>query len=95
MVTARLFLAPLLAQLQGRAAQEVLDWIELPLGGQFPADESRTNFARAVLTPSGLMPLRNQDSGAQAPLSRARWLVRCEPVTRVTPGGSTGMALNF
>jgi len=95
MVTARLFLAPLLAQLQGRAAQEVLDWIELPLGGQFPADESRTNFARAVLTPSGLMPLGNQDSGAQAPLSRARWLVRCEPATRVTLGGSTGMALNF
>lgn len=79
MVTARLFLVPLLALLQGRSAKDVLDWIDLPLAGPFPQPESRTTFARAALTPSGLTPLRNQDSGAQAPLAQARWLVRCDP----------------
>lgn len=79
LVTARLFLAPLLGLLQGRSILALLDWIQLPAAASFPASGNRTTFARATLSPSGLVPLGNQDSGAQTPLSQAKWLVRSDP----------------
>lgn len=78
LVTARLFLAPLLALLQGRALAEVQTWLPLPLGDGFPDSGDRTTFVRARLSGGMLVPVGNQDSGAQAPLAAAGWLVRCE-----------------
>ncbi|MCA0910634.1 molybdopterin molybdotransferase MoeA [Qipengyuania gaetbuli] len=82
MVTARLFLVPLLAKLQGQAIGKVLHWRELPLEGTIPETGSRETFVRASWGERGLHPLSNQESGAQAALAQADWLIRC------TPGGS-------
>lgn len=79
LVTARLFLAPLLGLLQGRSIDALLDWTQLPVANPFPASDNRTTFVRTILSRSGLISLGNQDSGAQAPLSKAKWLVRCDP----------------
>ena len=95
LVTARLFLAPLLGLLQGRSMDALLDWTELPFAATFPASNDRTTFARAILSRSGLVPLGNQDSGAQAPLSQAKWLVRCDPSRDQIIIGQNAPALAF
>lgn len=76
MVTARLFLVPLLARLQGQPVADVLRWRLLPLAGALEATGDRETFARAVWEEVGLVPVRNQDSGAQSALARADWLIR-------------------
>ncbi|WP_374280665.1 molybdopterin molybdotransferase MoeA [Novosphingobium sp.] len=95
MVTARLFLVPLLGLLQGRPLNAVLDWLTLPLAAPLPDAGQRTTFVRASLSQSGLVSLGNQDSGAQAPLSRATWLVRCDPTGEDEPPRATARALAF
>lgn len=95
MVTARLFLAPLLGMLQGRPVEDVLDWVPLPAAQAFPIPESRTTFVRAVLSKSGLVPLANQDSSAQAPLGKARWLVRRDPAGKVSHCDERMLAIAF
>ena len=77
MVTARLFLAPLLARLQGRAADSALRWRLMPLAAPLGPARGRETFARARWDEAGLTPLDNQDSGAQAALAVADWLIRC------------------
>ena len=79
LVTARLFLLPLLARLQGRAIGDMLRWRMLPLAGPLGATGERETFARARWDDAGLVPLANQDSGAQAALAAADWLIRCPP----------------
>lgn len=95
MVTARLFLAPLLGMLQGRPVEDVLDWVPLPAAQAFPIPEGRTTFVRAALSKSGLMPLANQDSSAQAPLGKARWLVRRDPAGKASHCDERMLALAF
>lgn len=77
MVTARLFLQPLLARLQGQPVAEVLRWHSLPLAAPIRATGNRETFVRARWDEAGLMPLGNQDSGAQGALAQADWLIRC------------------
>ncbi len=95
MVTARLFLAPLLGLLQGRPVEDVLDWVPLQAAQAFPIPEGRTTFVRAVLSKSGLVPLANQDSSAQAPLGKARWLVRRDPAGKASHCDERMLALAF
>ena len=95
MVTARLFLAPLLGLLQGRSVDDVLEWVPIPAAGAFPEPENRTTFVRAVLSRSGLEPLANQDSSAQAPLGKARWLVRRDPPGKCSHRDERMLALAF
>ena len=76
MVTARLFLAPLLALLHGRQADEVLQWKLHLLGTALPASGDRLTFMRADETAGRITPICNQDSGAQAALRLARFLIR-------------------
>lgn len=75
MVTARLFLTPILARLTGQDA--VLDWRTLTLAAPLPATGGRETFTRAVIGPDGLTPITNQDSSAQSPLHAATHLIRC------------------
>lgn len=87
MVTARLFLAPLLAALQGRALDEVLGWEDRPLAAALPPAGDRVNFVRAAWSDQGLVPLLRQDSSAQSALAQAEWLVRQDPgVDQAAPG---------
>lgn len=77
MVTARLFLAPLLAALQGQAHPAALNWRTVPLGVSLKKTGDRETFVRARWDDTGIVPIENQESGAQAALSQAEWLIRC------------------
>jgi molybdopterin molybdotransferase len=77
MVTARLFLAPLVGGLTGRGA--TLEWFKIPLAATLPACGARETFVRARRTTAGAHPVTNQDSSAQAALSQADLLLRCRP----------------
>ena len=95
MVTARLFLLPLLARLHGQAMADVLRWRALPLASPLPATGSRETFTRARLDDGGLTPLSNQDSGAQRALAEADWLIRCPPDQPARGAGYAVTALPF
>ena len=93
MVTAALFLRPLLARLQGAAPDALLRWRHLPLAAPLPATDERETFTRAVWDEAGLVPLANQDSGAQATLARADWLIRCPAGSAARSAGAMVRAL--
>ena len=75
LVTARLFLDPILARLQGGAGYHA--WRRLPLAAALSANGNRESFVRARWDEAGLVPLSNQDSGVQGGLARADCLIRC------------------
>lgn len=95
LVTARLFLVPLLAALQGRAPGDVLEWIALPLAAPLGPTGARDTFVRAAWTGAGLRPLANQDSGAQGALAGAGWLLRCPAGSPERAAGETIPALQL
>lgn len=85
MVTAALFLRPVLAGLQGH--REAREWRSLPLAAPLAETGDRETFVRARWAQAGLVPLANQDSGAQAGLAQADWLIRCPPGQSAMPAG--------
>ncbi len=93
MVTATLFLKPVLARLQGAPVGHA--WRKLPLAAPLPATGDRETFARAQWQDEGLAPLGNQDSGAQGPLAHADWLIRCPPHQSELAAGAVVSALAF
>ena len=95
LVTAALFLRPLLAALQGQDAQERLRWLRLPLVAPLPAVGGRETFVRAQWDGDGLLPLANQQSGAQAALAAADWLIRRPAGSGPAALGETVTALAF
>lgn len=95
MVTARLFLAPLLVALQGRDPAEVMDWEQAPLAAALPAPGKRTAFVRARRVAGAMVPVSNQDSGAQGALAEVRWLLRCDAGEPPIAASNTVAALRF
>lgn len=95
MVTARLFLWPLLAALQGQPVRDVLRWRRLPLAAPLAATGSRETLVRARWDDEGLCPIAVQDSGAQRALVDAGWLIRCPAGTPALPAGDMVSALSF
>jgi molybdopterin molybdotransferase len=85
LVTARLFLAPLLTGMNGRPPEAALRWRRLPLAEPVGPAGDRETFSRARLEGQRLSLLPNQDSGAQKMLVAADLLVR-------RPAGATGYA---
>jgi molybdopterin molybdotransferase len=85
LVTARLFLAPLLAGMSGRPPEAALRWRQLPLAEPVGPTGDRETFSRARLDGERLALLPNQDSGAQKMLVAADLLVR-------RPAGAPGYA---
>ena len=77
MVTARLFLAPLVAGLGGRPLNDAWDWHSMR--GAMPLETSgdRDVFMRATVKGRVATPLLNQDSAGQRPLACATHLIRC------------------
>lgn len=87
MVTAALFLRPLLAALQGRACDSALPWRWLPLAGELGPAPGRETFERAEWTADGLAPVADKASSSQAALVRSEWIVRrARGATRASPG---------
>ncbi|TMM46117.1 molybdopterin molybdotransferase MoeA [Qipengyuania marisflavi] len=95
MVTARLFLTPLIVALMGQLHPDPLGWMTLPLAAPLPATAARETFARARWEGAGLVPLIRQDSGLQAALAGADWLIRCPPGQSALAAGATVQALRF
>lgn len=95
MVTARLMLVPLLAALQGEAIDAVMRWRHLSLAQPLPATGSRETFFRASWEEGGLNPIGNQQSGIQAALVQADWLIRSAPGSPARTAGETVTALAF
>lgn len=87
LVTARLFLAPLLLGLGGRSPAEALRWASARLAAPLGPTGERETFYRARRVESGLAPVENQDSGAQMALALADALIRRRPLAAACARG--------
>jgi molybdopterin molybdotransferase len=76
LVTARLFLAPLLCGMTGRDPAAALAWRQAVLGEAVAANGDRETFARGTVVDGEVRLLANQDSGSQSSLALADLLVR-------------------
>lgn len=76
LVTARLFLAPLLAGLAGRGPADALAWREAVLAEPLGPTGDRETFSRGFMERGAVRLLPNQDSGAQRTLADATLLAR-------------------
>lgn len=95
LVTARLFLSPLLAAMQGGDGATTIRACPQILCGTLPANGSRETFVRARSTPHGLVPAQNQESSAQAPLAISDWLIRRPVSAQALGDGAIVPALLF
>ncbi|MCC7394200.1 MAG: molybdopterin molybdotransferase MoeA [Sphingomonadaceae bacterium] len=95
MVTGHLVLRALLARMQGASAQQFHRWMRLPLAAPIGATGNRETFVRASWQPDGLAPISMQDSGAQAALAQADWLIRCPAGQAAQTAGEMVSALPF
>ncbi|MBN9554542.1 MAG: molybdopterin molybdotransferase MoeA [Alphaproteobacteria bacterium] len=75
LVTARLFLAPLLAGLSGGRADDALDWQMTPAATAIAGCNDRDLFIRATMACGCAMPLSDQDSAGQKALADATLLI--------------------
>ena len=95
MVTARLFLVPILAGLGGRFAQDALAWRALPLLASLDACGDRECFHRGRSVADGVRPVGNEDSSAQKDLALADLLIRRAPNARALSPGDLVEVLAF
>jgi len=92
MVTAYLFLLPLLRALLG-AAQPLARALPFTLAGELPPVGDRREFVRAMFDEEGrLVPVRSQDSGALGALAMADVLIDRPPGAPAAQPGSPVMA---
>lgn len=92
-VTARLFLAPLLAELAGHGMAEAWTWQTLRLGASLDPSGERDSFLRATIMEDIVTPLSNQDSASQSVLARATHLIRHRTGASFLAAGSTVQTL--
>ena len=76
LVTARLFLAPILCGLTGRSPAETTAWRTLPLASPLEPIGERETFARGFIEDGAVRLFGHQDSSAQKVLAQAGLLVR-------------------
>ena len=95
LVTARLFLAPLLAGLAGEAPDAALRWRPARLAHDLPPCEERETFHRAVWRDGRVATVTNQDSSAQRALAAAELLIRRRPGAPAALAGDTVEVLAF
>jgi molybdopterin molybdotransferase len=95
LVTARLFLLPLLYGLMGRDPVAAWMWRDLPLAAPLPATGDRVTFTRAISDGAALTPIRNQDSGAQRALALSNTLILCPAGRGAMAAGDAVTYLDF
>jgi molybdopterin molybdotransferase len=95
LVTARLLLAPLLAQLGGRRADDALNWQSARLATELKPCGPRETFHRARWRGGGVEILGFQDSSAQRALAEADLLVRQLANAPAVPAGGEVQVLEF
>lgn len=94
-VTARLFLAPLIAGLAGRDPAALLNWRDMTLTTPLKPCGDRETFERGRLTEGGVAVLNTQDSGSQKALATADVLIRRRPGATALSVGETTAILDF
>lgn len=95
LVTARLFLAPLLLMMSGSDPAIAWRWREAPLAFGLPANGDRETFVRARWDGNRVLPLSDQDSGAQRALAAAELLIRRSPGASARDAGEPVDILEF
>jgi molybdopterin molybdotransferase len=95
MITARLFLAPVLARLAGRPASDAWQWRLQRLAGALGESGERECFLKASARPEGVRPLLGQDSSGQKDLAAADLLIRRRPGARALRAGEFVETLAF
>ncbi len=76
LVTARLFLAPLIRGLAGGRPEDALAWTPMRLSTDLPSTGDRETFYRGKRAAAGVEPFLDQDSGSQRTLAMADLLIR-------------------
>ena len=87
LVTARLFVAPLLSLMQDRPLEAALGWEPARLASPLPACDARETFHRARLCSGAVSLLGFQESHAQKALADADVLVRQPADSQPKPAG--------
>lgn len=95
LVTARLFLAPLLAGLTGRPIEDALRWRTVPLASAIGPCGARETFHRARFAKGAAQVLSFQDSSAQKALAEADLLVRQRASSPALEPGTEVEVLDF
>lgn len=95
LVTARLFLAPLIAGLSGLDPSTALKWRRERLCDPLPACGDRETFVRGWTGTAGVQPLSNQDSSAQRMLVDATLLIRRQAREPAASEGDTVEVIDF
>lgn len=95
LVTARLFLAPLLARLSGQDAGAALHWRSAPLAAPLDKCGARETFHRARWKGASVEILSNQDSSAQKALAEADLLIRQRANSPALNAGEPVEVLDF
>jgi molybdopterin molybdotransferase len=95
LVTARLFLAPLLCSLTGRNPAEAAGWRPLPLGHALEPIGERETFSRGYVERGAVHLLDHQDSSAQKVLAQAGLLIRRRPGDAPLSAGTAVDVLDF
>lgn len=95
MITARLFLAPLVAAMAGREAGTALDWRIRPLAERLEANGERECFLGARLIAGAASASANRDSSAQRALAAIEVLIRRPPHAPAAAAGDLVETLEF
>ena len=95
MVTARLFLVPLLAGLGGLDPLAALRWRTARLADPLEPSGDRETFVRARQREDGVVALHGQDSGLQLTLASADLLVRRAPLSPAAAAGTPVEVVDF
>ena len=95
LVTARLFLAPLLAGLSGGDPFAATRSMQVQLVADLPDTGDRETFYRARWSGRGVAPFDNQDSGAQDTLAHADVLIRRPANMPGAPAGQEVQVIEF
>lgn len=95
LVTARLFMAPLVAGLAGRDPAALLNWRDMTLTALLKPCGDRETFERGRLVDGGVAGLDVQDSATQKALATADVLIRRRPGAPGLSAGEAAAVLDF
>lgn len=95
LVTARLFLKPIILGLSGRNTNSTSETFQITTNSPIPANGSRENFVRAYIEDGKAKLFSTQDSSIQSTLANADILIRRPPHAPATLAGETVSAIHF
>jgi molybdopterin molybdotransferase len=95
LVTARLFMAPLVAGLAGRDPAALLSWRDMTLSAPLKPCGDRETFERGRLVRGGVAGLAVQDSATQMALATADVLIRRRAGAAALSAGDNALVLDF